>query len=247
MMRIWIASPYGWSGPQISANPWQLEVPEPSCASVGIQPCSWLGAESMSMTRPALAIPKEGEKQNHTSSCCEACKAGHAMVGPGHAQPTAGRGLDACALCLGNMPCPHATCSLPVRLLRPLDPLYAERWQSTAIGARGGLEVRPPFKRHVAVSPEEFHADYNAWYDIHGHVATTERLKPAAFFAKNAEILRKVNGAPLVSLVCAGLANGVMLQAACSQPQLAGLCSPSVACQHMHGASAASFVLPQVC
>lgn len=79
-----------------------------------------------------------------------------------------------------------------LRLYRPLDPLYAERWQTTEVGARGGLEVRPPFARHVAVTAEEFHADYNAWYELYGHVATTERFKPAASLAKNAEILRKV-------------------------------------------------------
>ena len=89
-------------------------------------------------------------------------------------------------------PLHHTIVRDAVRLRRPLDPLYAERWQSTEVGKRGGLEVRPPFKRHVAVTPEEFHADYNAWYELYGDVATTERFKPAASLAKNAEILRKV-------------------------------------------------------
>ena len=39
---------------------------------------------------------------------------------------------------------------------RPLDPLYAERWQTTEVGKRGGLEVRPPFTPHVAVTPQQY-------------------------------------------------------------------------------------------
>ena len=39
---------------------------------------------------------------------------------------------------------------------RPLDPLYAERWQTTRVGKRGGLEVRPPFTPHVAVTPQQY-------------------------------------------------------------------------------------------
>lgn len=39
---------------------------------------------------------------------------------------------------------------------RPLDPLYAERWQTTRVGKRGGLEVRPPFIPHVAVTPQQY-------------------------------------------------------------------------------------------
>ena len=41
-------------------------------------------------------------------------------------------------------------------LFRPLDPLYAERWQTVEVGKRGGLEVRPPFKLHVAITPKEY-------------------------------------------------------------------------------------------
>ncbi|EIE18633.1 Clavaminate synthase-like protein [Coccomyxa subellipsoidea C-169] len=63
----------------------------------------------------------------------------------------------------------------------PLDPLYAERWQTVAVGERGGLEVRPPFKRH----------DFNDWFALYGSKATTEHLKPAASRAQKQDILRK--------------------------------------------------------
>ncbi len=75
---------------------------------------------------------------------------------------------------------------------RPLDPLYAERWQTTEVGARGGLEVRPPFAPHVAVSPAQYFSEFNAWFAKFGASATTERLKPAASHAKKAAILRQV-------------------------------------------------------
>ena len=85
---------------------------------------------------------------------------------------------------------------LCVILARPLDPLYAERWQTTAVGARGGLEVRPPFRPHVAVCPQRYFDDFNAWFALYGDSATTEHLKPAASHAKKADILRQVPAWP---------------------------------------------------
>ena len=75
---------------------------------------------------------------------------------------------------------------------RPLDPLYAERWQTTEVGKRGGLEVRPPFVPHVDIEPAQYFDAFNAWFKLYGDSATTEHLKPAASHAKKAEILRQV-------------------------------------------------------
>ena len=85
---------------------------------------------------------------------------------------------------------------------RPLDPLYSERWQTTEVGARGGLEVRPPFAPHVAVSAQQYFAEFNAWFARYGASATTEHLKPAASHAKKAEILRQVCREALYRMRC---------------------------------------------
>ena len=99
-------------------------------------------------------------------------------------------------------------CKERLSLCRPLDPLYAERWQTTEVGKRGGLEVRHPFQPHVDIEPTTYFDAFNAWFKLYGASATTEHLKPAASHAKKAEILRKVGGP-----VCAG--------AVCKEPALA--------------------------
>ncbi|CAL8464285.1 g3820 [Coccomyxa elongata] len=73
----------------------------------------------------------------------------------------------------------------------PLDPLYAERWQTVEVGKRGGLEVRPPFHPHVAITPQEYFQDFNDWFALYRNSATTEHLKPPASRAEKQTILQK--------------------------------------------------------
>ena len=45
------------------------------------------------------------------------------------------------------------------------------------MGRRGGLEVRPPFKPHVPITPEECFEGFNQWFERYGNTATTRRFK----------------------------------------------------------------------
>lgn len=59
---------------------------------------------------------------------------------------------------------------------RPLDPSYAERWVTTEIGKRGGLDT-PGLVPHIAVTHTEYHDDMYNWHLKYAATATTERFK----------------------------------------------------------------------
>ncbi len=59
---------------------------------------------------------------------------------------------------------------------RPLEPAYAERWVTTEVGKRGGLDC-PGLWPHIAIEFEEYLADQRGWLDTHESWATTDHLK----------------------------------------------------------------------
>ena len=63
-----------------------------------------------------------------------------------------------------------------MRCFRPLDPLYAERWQTTEVGKRGGLEVRLPFTPHVAVTPQQYFEVHPPTHGVLGTLISTRHL-----------------------------------------------------------------------
>lgn len=63
-----------------------------------------------------------------------------------------------------------------MRIDRPLEPAYAERWVTTERGKRGGLDC-PGLRPHIAIHFEEYLADQQAWLRDYGSFATTDYLK----------------------------------------------------------------------
>lgn len=58
----------------------------------------------------------------------------------------------------------------------PLEPSYAERWVTTEVGKRGGLDC-PGLRPHIAITFEEYLRDQQNWYSTYGSYATTDYLK----------------------------------------------------------------------
>lgn len=66
------------------------------------------------------------------------------------------------------------------------------------------LQVRKPFKPHVAVTHQEYFEDFNKWFALYGATATTDHLKPPASRKQKQDLLQKVN---ILQYPCQSLIN----------------------------------------
>ena len=60
------------------------------------------------------------------------------------------------------------------------------------MGRRGGLEIRPPFKPHVPITPEDCFEGFNQWFERYGDSATTRRFKSGGNGSKTSACARCV-------------------------------------------------------